>query len=234
MGGSFQRGLIASLFHVPEVTGFSEFFEGSVVLLIGYFDGASRGNPGEAGAGACLVDDVGSLVWESHRYLGKKTNNEAEYQALIDLLEEVNLRGILELEIRGDSQLVLSQVEKKWKINKEHLRLLAEQVWERAASIKVKWVWVPREQNKLADALSNIAIDSKDEATAQRDVPPPDAGASVCRSGDVDQRLSAVVCVLGGQSLQHVADREGIPTSLLEEWVSKGKAALLQALCEGE
>ena len=49
----------------------------------GYFDGASRGNPGEAGAGACLVDEDDNVVWERSQYLGKKTNNEAEYMGLL-------------------------------------------------------------------------------------------------------------------------------------------------------
>ncbi|MDR3321094.1 MAG: reverse transcriptase-like protein, partial [Synergistaceae bacterium] len=61
--------------------------------MIGYFDGASRGNPGEAGAGACLVDD-GAVVWECAEYLGVKTNNEAEYTALLRLLAEVRARGL--------------------------------------------------------------------------------------------------------------------------------------------
>lgn len=55
--------------------------------MIGYFDGASRGNPGEAGAGALLMDDNGNTLWETARYLGRKTNNEAEYNAAILLLK---------------------------------------------------------------------------------------------------------------------------------------------------
>ncbi|HPK07315.1 MAG TPA: reverse transcriptase-like protein, partial [Aminivibrio sp.] len=77
--------------------------------LRGHFDGASRGNPGEAGAGAVLFDGRGTPVWECARPLGKKTNNEAEYLALLLLLEELERRGV-PADIRGDSRLVVNQV----------------------------------------------------------------------------------------------------------------------------
>lgn len=126
----------------------------------GYFDGASRGNPGEAGAGACMVDD-GEVVWECAEYLGRKTNNEAEYTALLRLLEEAKKRGENEIEIYGDSKLVVCQVKREWKINKPHLLELARQAWALMDGMNVKLLWVPREKNKLADALSNKAIDEK-------------------------------------------------------------------------
>lgn len=129
-------------------------------MRIGYFDGASRGNPGEAGAGACLVDEDGHVAWSAARYLGKKTNNEAEYAGLLCLLEEVRARGISEIEIRGDSKLVISQVKREWKINLPHLRRLAQEAWRLMEGIDVRLVWVRREENKLADALSNEGVDS--------------------------------------------------------------------------
>jgi ribonuclease HI len=129
--------------------------------VIGYFDGASRGNPGEAGAGACLVDDTGKVVWECAEYLGIKTNNEAEYAALLRLLAEARSMGVSELEVRGDSKLVICQVKREWKINKPHLRNLAERAWEMMSGMKVDLVWTPREGNKLADDLSNRGIDEK-------------------------------------------------------------------------
>ncbi len=129
--------------------------------MIGYFDGASRGNPGEAGAGACLVDESGAVVWECAEYLGKKTNNEAEYTALLRLLAEAKSRGVAELEVRGDSKLVVCQVKREWKINLPHLRELAAQAWALMEGMKVELAWVPREKNKIADALSNRGIDEK-------------------------------------------------------------------------
>jgi ribonuclease HI len=130
--------------------------------LIGYFDGASRGNPGKSGAGACLTDGE-NVIWECAEYLGVKTNNEAEYSALIRLLEEARARKLTEIEIRGDSKLVVCQLKREWKINLPHLRELASKAWELMDGMSVKLIWVPRKENCLADALSNKAIDGNEE-----------------------------------------------------------------------
>jgi ribonuclease HI len=140
-----------------------------VKYVTGFFDGASRGNPGIAGAGCCILDR-GEVVWECAEYLGVKTNNEAEYAALIKLLTEARSRGIDKLEIRGDSKLVVSQVNREWKINKPHLRILAEKAWELTEGMKVRLIWVPREENKLADKLSNRAIDERGSERDERSV----------------------------------------------------------------
>ena len=124
----------------------------------GYFDGYSKGNPGEAGAGALLTDDHDGVVWQTAQPLGKKTNNEAEYAALIFLLTEAKKRGVRELQIFGDSKLVVSQVSKKWKINLPHLRELAKQAWALMEGMEVSLTWVPREKNSRADELSNEAL----------------------------------------------------------------------------
>ena len=126
----------------------------------GHFDGASRGNPGNAGAGAYLIDDSGSVIWETARFLGTKTNNEAEYGALILLLTAARERGAKQLKIYGDSKLVVSQVSKQWKIKLPHLRKLAEEAWRLMEGMDVTLEWVPREQNARADELSNEALDS--------------------------------------------------------------------------
>ncbi len=125
----------------------------------GYFDGASRGNPGAAGAGALLVNDDGDVVWETARFLGEKTNNEAEYNALILLLKAARERSITKLKIYGDSQLIIRQISKQWKINLPHLRLLAQEAWKLMDGIDVSFEWIPREKNKRADKLSNQGID---------------------------------------------------------------------------
>lgn len=127
----------------------------------GYFDGASRTNTGDAGAGSLLLDDEGTVIWTKADYLGAKTNNEAEYTALINLLTEARARSLPVLDIYGDSKLVVSQVTHQWKITKPHLYALATKVWELTDGMKVTFTWIPREQNKLADALSNEAINKK-------------------------------------------------------------------------
>ncbi len=125
----------------------------------GYFDGASRGNPGKAGAGALMINEEGKVVWEASRFLGEKTNNEAEYMALIMLLKAAKDRGIRSLRVFGDSKLVVSQVSRQWKINLPHLRLLAKEAWDLADGMDISYSWIPREENKRADMLSNEGID---------------------------------------------------------------------------
>ena len=125
----------------------------------GFFDGASRGNPGKAGAGALMINSDGKVVWEKALFLGEKTNNEAEYMALITLLKAAKEQGIRSLSVFGDSKLVISQVSRQWKINLPHLRLLAQEAWTLSEGMDISYHWIPREKNKRADILSNEGID---------------------------------------------------------------------------
>ncbi|WP_276568976.1 reverse transcriptase-like protein [Thermanaerosceptrum fracticalcis] len=124
-----------------------------------FFDGASSGNPGPAGIGAIILDK-GEKIWEISRYIGEKTNNEAEYIALIELLKELQRRGIESCRIFGDSQLVINQVTGNWRINYHHLYKLWAQVHDLLKEGH-QLEWVPREENKLADKLSTQAIAKK-------------------------------------------------------------------------
>lgn len=127
--------------------------------LVGYFDGASRGNPGKSGAGAVLYDYNGVERWRCAEYLGIGTNNEAEYNAVIRLIKAANSIGADELKVCGDSNLVVNQMSGAWKIKEPRLRVLASQAKKEAGSMKITYVWVPREKNNVADSLSNEAID---------------------------------------------------------------------------
>lgn len=93
--------------------------------------------------------------------MGKKTNNEAEYAALLLLLKAASERGVTRIKIYGDSQLVVRQISRQWKINLPHLRALAQDAWKLMEGMTVELEWIPRDQNKLADRLSNEAIDGK-------------------------------------------------------------------------
>ncbi|MEA3507903.1 MAG: ribonuclease HI family protein [Synergistota bacterium] len=128
-------------------------------MVTGYFDGASRGNPGEAGAGALLLDDERNLLWEDCRALGTKTNNEAEYEALIMLLEKISAMDLKRVEVRGDSRLVINQMRGEWKIKEPRLAELASRAQRAAGAVRVNYVWIPREKNTHADRLSNKAMD---------------------------------------------------------------------------
>ncbi len=125
-----------------------------------YADGAARGNPGPAGAGAVLLGDDGHVLAELAKQLGHATNNVAEYTALILGLEEAKRRGVDDIEVRMDSKLVVEQMNGRWKIKHPNMRRLARRAGELWATFpRRSIVHVPREDNPIADALSNRAID---------------------------------------------------------------------------
>lgn len=125
-----------------------------------YADGAARGNPGPAGAGAALVDEEGHVVAEAMRHLGHATNNVAEYTALIIGLEEARRHDVQDLEIRMDSKLVVEQMNGKWRIKHPNLKPLAIQAGALLASFSKRRIsHIPRHENAIADALANRAID---------------------------------------------------------------------------
>ena len=125
-----------------------------------YSDGASRGNPGPAGAGAVLLDEDGHVLAELTKFLGVTTNNVAEYNGFILGLEEAKRRGVDDLDVRMDSLLVVEQTRGRWKIKHPNMIPLARRASELFASFpKRKIAHVPRDANAIADALSNRAID---------------------------------------------------------------------------
>jgi ribonuclease HI len=129
-------------------------------LLI-HTDGAARGNPGPAGAGAVLRDAAdGSLVAEIATFLGVRTNNYAEWTAVALALEEALLQGATHVDLRMDSQLVARQITGQYRVKHPDLKPIHAQVMSllsRFAGYSVGHV--PRELNKEADRLSNVAID---------------------------------------------------------------------------
>lgn len=129
-----------------------------------YADGAARGNPGPAGAGAVLIDERGSPIAELKQALGRATNNVAEYSGLILGLEEAKRREIEHLDVRMDSMLVVRQMQGLWKIKHPNMRPLALRAGALLAGFPSRSIeHIPRDENSLADRLANAAID---EATA--------------------------------------------------------------------
>ncbi len=127
-----------------------------------FTDGASRGNPGEAGAGAVLTGPDGREIASGRWYLGRVTNNAAEYLALIHGLEEAAARGIKRLEVRMDSELVVRQLNGRYRVKDAGLKKLFSQVQElRQRFSRITFTHVRREQNRRADRLANEAIDRK-------------------------------------------------------------------------
>lgn len=125
-----------------------------------YADGAARGNPGPAGAGAVLYDENGTVVAELARPLGHATNNVAEYSALILGLDEAKRRGATAIDVRMDSLLVVQQMRGLWRIKNPGLMPLALRAGTLLASFPEREIrHIPREENAAADELSNRAID---------------------------------------------------------------------------
>jgi ribonuclease HI len=123
-------------------------------------DGAARGNPGDAGCGAAISDESGAVVKELSRYLGKATNNVAEYEALLMGLEALIAMGKKRIRVQSDSELLIRQLNGQYRVRDPKLQIL----FERARSLlrhfdRCTIVHVRREANKLADKLANRGID---------------------------------------------------------------------------
>ena len=127
--------------------------------LIVYIDGASRGNPGRAGAGVWMTNGEGKKLLETSRYLGLKTNNEAEYWALLIGLREAKRLGGRSVRVFTDSELIQRQVKGIYRVKDLNLKNLHQKViqdlnWFSSFEIES----IPREENREADRLANHAI----------------------------------------------------------------------------
>jgi ribonuclease HI len=126
-----------------------------------FTDGASRNNPGEAGAGVLILRDK-KPVAKLARYLGTTTNNIAEYTAAIMGMEHAIKLGASSVRLLADSELLVKQLNGQYKVKNEGLKPLHHKVKELIAKIgSVEVQYIPRAQNKEADALANKAIDEK-------------------------------------------------------------------------
>jgi ribonuclease HI len=127
-----------------------------------FTDGAARGNPGPAGAGAVIVNIDGHIVAKVGKFLGDATNNVAEYMGLILGLKRAKAMGIKELDVLADSELLVKQLSGEYSVKAEHLKPLhleAETLLKGFAEVSVRHI--PREENEAADAMSNRAIDER-------------------------------------------------------------------------
>ena len=130
------------------------------LLFTAHIDGASRGNPGHAGFGIVIsVDGVGE-VYRRAGYLGKTTNNQAEYHALLYSLQALRDLGLTRGIIHSDSELLVKQISGEYRVKDDTLRPMFQEAVaaiERLDEVLVRHV--RREQNSEADALANIGID---------------------------------------------------------------------------
>jgi ribonuclease HI len=127
-----------------------------------YVDGASRGNPGEAGAGFYLMDENGNTILKGKRFLGRMTNNAAEYQALILGLREVLGVGGTSIEIYTDSELVAKQMKGIYNIRNRRLKTFYREAVDLLNKFhRYELISIRREDNREADRLANEAIDGE-------------------------------------------------------------------------
>ena len=124
-------------------------------------DGGSRGNPGPAAYGYVLEADDGTVLAARGEAIGVATNNVAEYRALLAGLTSALERGIDELEVVSDSELLVKQMRGEYKVKNEALRELVDEAESLAGGLsRVRYTAVRREHNELADRLVNEALDS--------------------------------------------------------------------------
>lgn len=166
-------------------------------------DGGSRGNPGPAAYGAVVLDaSTGAVLAELAEYLGEVSNNVAEYRGAIAGLEQVRaFDPQATVEVRLDSKLVVEQMSGRWKIKHPDMRELALRARDVLPASQVTYVWVPREENRRADALVNEMIDAalagngamiaRFHATPDEDLLAEDVVGSI----EVDANLPAVESV---------------------------------------
>jgi len=140
----------------------SSYPDTQIVKLIIYTDGASRGNPGPASYGFTISDDGGNLLHEEGKYIGKTTNNVAEYTAVFEALKYVSAikYHASSIQLYADSKLVAEQLSGRYKIKSPHLKPIITEIQKLAISLGgVIYSHIPRSKNSLADKLANLALD---------------------------------------------------------------------------
>lgn len=146
-------------------------------------DGASRGNPGPASYAVVLRDPSGKVLLELAKSIGRETNNVAEYYALLAALDAAASQGITALRIRSDSELLVRQMQGRYKVKSPELKPLHE----RASKLSRQFSYftiehVPREMNRDADGLANVALDHTGVPKFERGVPAGQAHGGAGRS----------------------------------------------------
>ena len=142
--------------------------------IIIYTDGGSRGNPGKAAIGVVFCNEKEEIIKKLGEYLGDNlTNNEAEYQAVIFALKKFKaffgkkIAEVSEVEVRSDSELLVNQMNGKYKLENEKIQKFFIEIWNLKIDFKnVKFKAIPREKNREADKLVNEVLDG--ESSSQK------------------------------------------------------------------
>lgn len=132
------------------------------MALVIYIDGASRGNPGPAGIGVSILGPKGQPLAEKSVYIGETTNNVAEYRALLAALRKAKEMGAERVQVRTDSELLFRQMEGSYRVKSPRLVGLFREVHALARGFaEFKLQRIPRQENRRADRLANLAIDAR-------------------------------------------------------------------------
>jgi len=130
-----------------------------------YTDGGSRGNPGPAAIGYVIQDNNGQTIETGSKFIGTKTNNEAEYMALISALKQASKLNADTVNVFADSELIIKQVKKEYRVRQPHLQLLLNKVENLIKNFnKVTFTHIKRKFNKEADSLVNQTLDNHKES----------------------------------------------------------------------
>ena len=129
-------------------------------MIVAYIDGGARGNPGPAGYGVRIEDEMGSLIEEFNGFLGSATNNVAEYHGLLAALRYAQAHGHRKLRVMSDSELLVKQMKGEYRVKNAGLQPLYQEACAMAKVLdRIVFEHVRREQNKDADRLANLAMD---------------------------------------------------------------------------
>lgn len=131
-----------------------------------YTDGACRGNPGEGGIGVIIKDEEGNIIKRISRYIGKTTNNAAEYTALLSALKAIKDYNPDYIKIHSDSELLVNQMGGRYSVK----NLTLYKLYSKAVDLinkypMVEFQYIPRDENKEADSLANNALDRRLKAS---------------------------------------------------------------------
>jgi ribonuclease HI len=129
-------------------------------MIVAYIDGGARGNPGPAGYGVRVENEMGGLITEFSGFLGSATNNVAEYNGLLAALRYAREHGHRKVRIKSDSELLVKQMRGEYRVKNAGLQPLFQQARTLAEDFdRIVYEHVRREQNKDADRLANVAMD---------------------------------------------------------------------------
>jgi len=169
--------------------------------VIAHIDGASRGNPGPAAYGVVMESADGSRLGAFSHYLGKATNNIAEYEGLLAALDHALRNHYLRIHVRTDSELLALQIMGAYKVKNPGLRRLherAQQMIARLESFSIEHV--PREKNRKADQLANQALDAAQSGKRHPDVAPQPLASLPAGGGELEPTNRAPLPGGGGES----------------------------------